>query len=136
MPFMHGYSGTPIVKKLGIKPGFKIWILGFAGDYAGMVAPLPPGVSFGQDRDLDFVHGFFTQREIVTIALPKMIQAIRPNGMIWISWPKKSARVETDLTESVLRDLALPLGIVDIKVCAVTEVWSGLKFVIRKELRI
>jgi hypothetical protein len=133
---MYGYSGTSIVKKLGIKPGFKIWILGFPGDYAGIVAPLPCDVSFGQDTDLDIVHGFFTQRETLTIALPKMIRAIRPNGMIWISWPKKSVRVETDLTESVIRDLALPLGIVDIKVCAVTDVWSGLKFVIRKELRI
>ena len=133
---MAGYSGTPLAKKLGIKPATKLFTVGAPGHYDELLAPLPEGVKRVRKIDAaDVAHFFVTARarldKELRAALPKMQQ----DAAIWISWPKKSAKVETDITEDTVREVALPLGLVDIKVCAVDEVWSGLKLVIRKQLR-
>ena len=134
---MPGYSGTPLVKKLGIQPDLRIGVIQCPGPYGELVADLPPTVEIVTrlGSNLDFVHCFVTERSELAASLPRMLKAIRPDGMIWISWPKRASKVPTDITEDVIRDLALPLGLVDTKVCAVSEVWSGLRLVIRKELR-
>jgi hypothetical protein len=133
---MAGYSGTPLAKKLGIKPGTKLFAVAAPGHYDELLAPLPEGVKRVRKIDAaDVAHFFVTARarlnQELRAALPKMQQ----DAAIWISWPKKSAKVVTDITEDTIREVALPLGLVDIKVCAVDEVWSGLKLVIRKQLR-
>jgi hypothetical protein len=134
---MAGYSSTPLVKKLGIQPEFRISVIHCPCPYAELVANLPPSVELVKrlGSNLDFVHCFVTIRSDLADSLPRMLKALRPDGMIWISWPKKASKVPTDITEDVIRDLALPLGLVDTKVCAVSEVWSGLRLVIRRELR-
>lgn len=130
-----GYSGTPLAKKLGIKPGHRLRLEGAPADYDALVAPLPEGVARVADGPADVVHVFTTARAELAARLPALMEAIRPDGTIWVSWPKKAAKVPTDVTEDVVREVALPLGLVDVKVCAVDAVWSGLKLVIRKELR-
>jgi hypothetical protein len=132
-----GYSGTPLVKKLGIRPGFRVALRGAPADYADLVSTLPPGVKLARrvTRDHDLIHAFVDRAADLENGLPDWMERIRPDGMIWISWPKKASKVPTDVTEDVVRRVALPLGLVDVKVCAVTEVWSGLKLVIRKERR-
>lgn len=132
-----GYSGTPLAKKLGYREGFRAALDGEPPYYGDLVAPLPVGVGFFTLRaaDLDLVHLFVTSRERLDARLPKYLDRIRPGGMIWVSWPKKSSGVATDVTEDVVRAVALPLGLVDVKVCAVDQVWSGLKLVIRRENR-
>ena len=131
-----GYSGTPLAKKLGIKPGTKLFLIAPPGHYDELLAPLPEGVKrVRKIDDADLAHFFVTARarldKELRAALPKMKQ----EAAIWISWPKKAAKVATDITEDTVREVALPLGLVDVKVCAVDEVWSGLKLVIRKQLR-
>ena len=132
-----GYSGTPLAKKLGYKPASRVALIGAPDDYMTMVEPLPDAVAFdgAPTSKTDFVHLFVTERA----ALAKHIEALRKelasDAAIWVSWPKKASKVATDITEDVIREVALPLGFVDIKVCAVSEVWSGLKLVVRKELR-
>lgn len=132
-----GYSGTPLVKKLGIKPGFRVRTKNAPSDYMTLIEPLPEGakVSARLQAPFDIVHFFVRSRAELTKHLPGFIDSIQQAGMIWVSWAKKSSRVVSDVTEDVIRDVALPLGLVDIKVCAVDEVWSGLKLVIRKENR-
>ncbi|HSG64115.1 MAG TPA: DUF3052 domain-containing protein [Gammaproteobacteria bacterium] len=132
-----GYSGTPLAKKLGIKPGHRIKSVGAPHDYERLVAPLPSGVAIsGRFRgDVDIWHVFTKSRATLRRDLERAIEEIRSNGAIWISWPKKASGVPTDLTEDAIRALALPLGLVDVKVCAIDETWSGLKLVIRKSLR-
>ena len=132
-----GYSGTPLVQKLGIKPGFKIAIRNPPNDYDALVSPLPEGVRLLRrlTTDLDLIHLFTRSRAELARSLPDLMQRIQPAGMIWVSWPKKASKVPTDVTEDVVRAEALPLGLVDVKVCAVDQVWSGLKLVIRKENR-
>ncbi|MFS2176205.1 DUF3052 domain-containing protein [Rhizobium pisi] len=135
-----GYSGTPLARKLGLARGQVAALLGipktieaingFDG-FASVVHVLPEM----PQRVFDYVHLFATERAALEAAAPALFRALRPDGMIWISWPKKSSRMPTDITEDVLREILLPTGLVDVKVCAVDEVWSGLKFVIRKELR-
>ncbi|TMQ34984.1 MAG: DUF3052 family protein [Planctomycetota bacterium] len=134
---MPGYSGTPLAKKLGIKPGFHIFVDNGPADYVRLLEPLPDDVSLvpRPARNLDMIHLFTKQARELEAKLPKYMQTIVSNGMIWVSWPKKAAKIETDVTEDVVRDLALPLGLVDTKVCAVDDVWSGLRLVIRVELR-
>jgi Protein of unknown function (DUF3052) len=134
---MPGYSATPLAKKLGIKPGFHIFVDNGPDDYVKLLEPLPDDVSLipRPARNLDLIHLFTRQARELEAKLPKYMQTIASNGMIWVSWPKKAARVETDVTEDVIRELALPLGLVDTKVCAVDDVWSGLRLVIRVELR-
>lgn len=134
---MAGYSGTPLAKKLDIKPGCKLFLSQAPKHYLQLVAPLPEGVTFSPrlNRDTDIVHLFATERAVLAKALVSFLKTLRPDAMIWVSWPKKASKVPTDITEDVIRAVALPLGLVDIKVCAVDEVWSGLKLVIRKENR-
>ena len=134
---MTGYSGTPLAKKLGIKPGSAIFLVGGPKDYLKLVAPLPAGarVVSRLDRKTAIVHIFSTSRAQLSRALRNALATLKPDGTIWVSWPKKASKVPTDVTEDTIRELALPLGLVDIKVCAVDEMWSGLKLVVRKENR-
>ncbi len=134
---MAGYSGKPLVQKLGIQPGFCIFIEGAPAAYGDIVGPLPADVTVAKrlKAPLDMVHLFVKQAAGLAGKLRGCRDAIEPDGMIWVSWPKKSSGVATDLTDVVVRDTALPLGLVDIKVCAIDDVWSGLKFVIPKEQR-
>jgi hypothetical protein len=134
---MAGYSGKPLVQKLGIQPGFCIFIEGAPAAYADIVGKLPADVTVATrlKAPLDMVHLFATRAPGLAGKLRGCRDAIGPDGMIWVSWPKKSSGVATDLTDVVVRDTALPLGLVDIKVCAIDDVWSGLKFVIPKDRR-
>lgn len=111
--------------------------LGAPENYGDLLAPLPDGVAFATRTSLqvDIAHVFTTRRGDLSTRLKSLRGKLRADAAIWISWPKKAARVPTDITEDVIRAVALPLGYVDIKVCAVSEVWSGLKLVVRKELR-
>ena len=133
---MAGYSGTPLAKKLGIKPATKLFTVAAPGHYDGLLAPLPDDVKrVRKIDDADVAHFFVTARARLDKELRAAVPKMKQDAAIWISWPKKSSRVETDITEDTVREVALPLGLVDIKVCAVDEVWSGLKLVIRKQLR-
>ena len=134
---MAGYSDTPLTKKLGIKEGFKVLVIEGPAEYRALLAPLPASVAFTSTAtsSTNLVHVFATKRNSLTRLLPTLRKKLSPEAAIWVSWPKKSSKVATDITEDTIRDVALPLGLVDIKVCAVTEVWSGLKLVVRKELR-
>jgi hypothetical protein len=132
-----GYSGTPLVKKLGIKPGFKIAILNPPAHYRQLIGELPESVTIVDDLNgpLDFIHFFTRQSAELADQFPALKQALASNGMLWISWPKQSAKAATDLTENVVRDIGLKNKLVDVKVAAVDEFWSGLKFVYRIEDR-
>jgi hypothetical protein len=134
---MAGYSGTPLARKLGIKPGCRLYARHAPANYVQLLEPLPEGVRILQRPSgcLDLVHLFAREASALAAELVDYRQRIAEDGMIWVSWPKKSSEVPTDVTEQVIRDLALPLGLVDIKVCAVDETWSGLKLVIRREHR-
>ncbi|MBB4235538.1 DUF3052 domain-containing protein [Rhizobium esperanzae] len=139
-PVTAGYSGTPLGRKLGLVRGQTAALLGvpetiddvhgFDG-FASVALALPETPR----RAFDYMHLFVTEREALEAIAPMLLRALKPDGMLWISWPKKSSRVPTDVTEDVLREILLPTGLVDVKVCAVDEIWSGLKFVIRRELR-
>jgi Protein of unknown function (DUF3052) len=132
-----GYSGTPLAKKLGIVPGMHLLTIGAPSEYAGWVAPLPDGSRLvtRAAQTVPAVHLFTTEAAVLAKALVEWRRRIDSDGFFWVSWPKKSSRVQTDITEDTIRELALPLGWVDIKVCAVSEVWSGLKLVVRKSER-
>jgi hypothetical protein len=132
-----GYSKRSLVEKLGIRPAQCIMFVDAPTGFRATLGKLPVGVvvSQGPPAKLDFVLLFVTRRARLAKTLPTMIQAIRPEAPIWVSWPKRTSGVETDVTEDVVREVALPLGLVDVKVCAVDETWSGLKLVIRKERR-
>ena len=134
---MAGYSGKPIVQKLGIKPGFRIFAVGLPAAYCDVVGKLPAEVTVVArlKAPLDMVHVFAIEAAGLAARLRSYRAAIEPDGMIWVSWPKKASGVATDLTDVVVRDTALPLGLVDIKVCAIDDIWSGLKFVIPKDQR-
>ncbi len=136
-PATTGYSGTPLARKLGIKAGTVLLPVGAPDDYLKLLAPLPEDVVLAKrpSASVDVVHFFTTQRQELTKHLASLRKTLKPDAAIWISWPKKASKVPTDVTEDVIRAVALPMGLVDIKVCAVTEVWSGLKLVLRKELR-
>jgi hypothetical protein len=136
-PNTAGYSGTPLFKKLGIKDAHRVLLVDAPTNYPSLVAPLPPGVQFVSQADaaVALAHIFVTQREALAKLLGELRQQLNPEAVLWVSWPKKASKVPTTITEDTIRELALPLGFVDIKVCAVTEVWSGLKLVVRKELR-
>lgn len=128
---MAGYSGTPLAKKLGLKDGLSTrWL-----DRPEDVASVLEGFDERDTDPPDLVHIFQTERAVLEARLSDLRHQIAQNGMIWVSWPKKVSKVPTDITEDVIREVALPMGLVDVKVCAVNEVWSGLKLVIRKELR-
>ena len=130
---MAGYSGTPLVKKLGIKPGFDVAFVNAPEDFVKQLdLPSDANVrSYSKARDLDFILVFVKSQKTLTTAFVQYSRKIRPNGMLWMSWPKKTSGVQTDLTENIVRDIGLAAGLVDVKVCAVDDVWSGLKFVYR-----
>ena len=132
-----GYSGTPLAKKLGIKPGMRVFVDDAPENYRELLAPLPENVAFVSkpEKGLDLVHIFTTSKKELGSKLKRYLKLIKSNGVIWVSWPKKASKVETDLTEDVVRELALATVLVDVKVCAVDDVWSGLKLVIRVENR-
>jgi hypothetical protein len=132
-----GYSGTPLAKKLGIKPGQRVALLGAPPNYRKLLAPIPDGVDFGTRlaKSTDLVHVFTASQAALGKTLAACRKTLGPEAAIWVSWPKKASKVPTDITEDTIRVLALPLGLVDIKVCAVDETWSGLKLVLRRELR-
>lgn len=129
---MAGYSGTPLAKKLGIKAGHSVALLNAPRGFRATLVGVPPDVKFTErvNSAHDVVHFFTRSKAELVKDLPKLGRKIAQDGMIWVSWPKKASKVETDITEDVVRDLALKNGLVDVKVCAVDEVWSGLKLVI------
>jgi hypothetical protein len=134
---MAGYSGKQLSQKLGIKPGFRIFVDSPPRPYREIVGNLPDGakVLSRAGVSLDMVHLFATEAAGLAGKLKRQRGALAPDGMIWVSWPKKASGVATDLSDVAVRDIALPLGLVDVKVCAVDETWSGLKFVIPRDLR-
>lgn len=133
---MAGYSGTPLAKKLGIGERAKVFVSRSPVPYDKLVAPLPNGVKVvTRGADVDVIHLFETEVASLGKNLEKWRHQMRPDAALWVSWPKKSSGVKTDITEDMIRTVALPMGLVDVKVCAVDETWSGLKLVIRKELR-
>lgn len=134
---MVGYSGTPLAAKLGIKPGSVVALLGAPAGFDAELAPLPDGVRVLRRLapDLDVAVLFVTERRELERRFPAVARSITPAGGFWIAWPKRASKVRTDVTEDVLREVGLPQGLVDNKVCAVTEVWSGLRFVWRRENR-
>ena len=127
-----GYSGTPLAKKLGIKSGFRLRLVNQPEYYFDLFTDMPDDISIVSDRKTkkNFIH-FFTKSEKELVKnIASLRSEIEPDGMIWVSWPKKASKIETDITEAIIRHLALTNGLVDIKVCAVDEIWSGLKLVI------
>jgi hypothetical protein len=136
-PAPSGYSGTPLAAKLGIAAGSCVLQLDAPAELHDWLQPLPAGVEFvaGANRDVDIAHVFVVDRGVLARRLAELRTQLRPDATLWVSWPKKSAKVATDITEDTIRAVALPLGWVDVKVCAVSAVWSGLKLVVRKELR-
>jgi hypothetical protein len=134
---MPGYSGTPLAAKLGIKEGATCVAIGAPKDYASWLAPLPKGVTWASraGAKADVIHVFTARKADLVRRLKSLRGAMRPDAALWVSWPKKTSGVPADFTENDVRTVALPMGFVDVKVCAVSDVWSGLKLVIRKELR-
>lgn len=135
-----GYSGTPLPKKLGLKPEFAALFVALPPDLDHLTTDLPqalqtPSLEVAQDANLDYIHVFETERARLEDHALRLKAMLKPAGMLWISWPKKASKVPTTITEDGLRTVFLPTGLVDVKVCAVTEIWSGLKFMIRKDLR-
>jgi hypothetical protein len=132
-----GYSGKPLYQKLGIKPGHRICVIDPPVEYETLLEGTVPGTRITHNTRLtaDLAHVFATEAKRLKTELPRLMKMIFPDGAIWVSWPKKAARVPTDITEDVIREIALPMGLVDVKVCAVNETWSGLKLVVRKERR-
>ncbi len=132
-----GYSGTPLAKKLGIKDGFYVQTINAPANYAELVAPLPGSVVLCDETtsDVDLVHLFTNSRDELFAKLSECRHLIKQDGAIWVSWYKKAAKIPTEITEDTIREAAFPLGLVDVKVCAVDDKWSGLKVVIRRENR-
>jgi hypothetical protein len=132
-----GYSGRALAAKLGIRPGERVVALGAPRHYADLLDPLPEGVIVRTrlGRSERFIHRFVTRQADLVRGFPRLAGALADDGMLWISWPKRASGVATDLTEDRIREIALPYGLVDIKVCAMDAVWSGLKLVRRRELR-
>ena len=133
-----GYSGTPLAKKLGIKEEFHVATFNAPDNYFDLVEPLPDSVTIteGSAADADLIHVFTNSRDELFGKLAECARQIKQNGSIWVSWYKKAVKLPTEITEDTVREAAFPLGLVDIKVCAVDEKWSGLKLVIRKENRV
>ena len=130
---MAGYSGTPLIKKLGIKDNFDVVFVNAPENFTARLE-LPATVNVRrilQSKALDFILLFVTSQAALTISFAQYPPKLKSNGMFWVSWPKKSSGVQTDLNENIVRDIGLAAGLVDVKVCAVDEVWSGLKFVYR-----
>ena len=132
-----GYSGTPLAKKLGMSSGCRVMVVHPPAEYTALLEPLPDGIRFETrlTKATDIVHLFSRERAELGRLLKAYRKNLKPTGVVWVSWPKKSAKVPTDVVEDTIRELALPLGFVDVKVCAVSTLWSALKLVVRRELR-
>lgn len=132
-----GYSGTPLAKKLSFKDGMRAWRSGIPGNVAKEIAA--SGVQLqlldSPQAPIDAAHIFVTERADLEAKLQSLMPTLVRDGFIWVSWPKKASKVPTDITEDTIRDVALPMHLVDVKVCSVDEIWSGLKLVIRKDFR-
>lgn len=129
---MAGYSGTPLAKKLGIGPGMTVYAAHAPATFVDLLGPLEAVTWKSQLRaPIDLAIAFFSKAADVTARWPKLTAAVGHHGVIWVAWPKKSSGVATDITEQTIRDVALPTGLVDNKVCAVDDTWSGLRFVYR-----
>ena len=131
------YSGTPLARKLSLRDGMRVWFDKMPEDVFDEIAEYALELTFVANPadGIDAAHVFVTERSVLEARLKSLRQQITPDGQVWVSWPKQASGVPTDITEDTIRELGLPLGYVDTKVCAVDEVWSGLKLVIRKELR-
>lgn len=127
-----GYSGTPLVQKLGIAPGMRVAFVSDPAHFAEFLGPLPTGVTLlsRPGADMDFLHVFATSRKDLSTRLPKLARRLAPTGMLWISWPKQTSAVPSDHSGGAVRTSGLAAGLVDVKVCAIDEDWSGHKFVI------
>lgn len=132
-----GYSGTPLARKLSLRDGQRVWFDAMPEHVFDEIAEFALELTFVADpaEGIDAAHLFATERAVLETQLPELRHQIAPDGQIWVSWPKQAAKVPTDISEDTIREIALPLGFVDTKVCAVDAIWSGLKLVIRKELR-
>jgi hypothetical protein len=132
-----GYSGTSLPKKLGIKEGMRVAALNAPRAYRDLVTPWPEGAALAGRADdrTDLVHLFVTERAVLASEAKRLRELLPPDAVLWVSWPKQAAKMSTDITEDAIREVVLPLGWVDVKVCAVDATWSGLKLVVRKELR-
>jgi hypothetical protein len=130
---MAGYSGKALVVKLGIKEGMRVAALGSPVEYQELVGGLPKGVQVATSLSaaVDFIHFFAKSKKELLTVFPKLKKSVVENGMVWVSWPKRASKMATDLDEKVVREIGLEVGLVDVKVCAVDETWSGLKFVYR-----
>lgn len=130
-----GYSGTPLIKKLGLKSGQRACILNVPENYPKTLGPLPAGIKLSQrlpkTRKLDFIHYFTKERKQLEKVFPQLKATLNWDGSLWISWPKGASKVPTDLNENIVREIGLDLGLVDVKVAAIDAIWSGLKFVHR-----
>lgn len=133
----HGYSGTPLVKKLGIKENFRVRFINEPDHYVDLLGEIPNGVTIlkRKSKDIDFIHLFAKDVKTFEKSFLKIKDEIKKDGMIWVSWYKKASKIPTDMSENVIRNTALSFGLVDVKVCAVDAQWSGLKIVWRKENR-
>ena len=132
---MPGYSGTPLPLKLGIKDDTVALLVGAPADYRALLGATNATFAARIGKNVSLVHLFTTKKSDLAKALKTYREKLAPDAIVWVSWPKKSSKVPTDITEDTIREVALPMGWVDIKVCAVSEVWSGLKLVVRKSLR-
>ena len=132
-----GYSGTPLARKLGLKPGMRVWFDAMPETVRSEIAGEVEALETVSDPEQGFAAAqlFTTERAVLERELIRLMAVMDRDGFIWVSWPKKAAKMDTDITEDVIRSVALPMGLVDVKVCAVDAIWSGLKLVIRKELR-
>jgi hypothetical protein len=132
-----GYSGTPLAKKLGFNGGMRLWWEEMPDSVRAEIEAerLQLNLLASPEPPIDAAHIFVTERADLDAKLHELMPLLGPAGMIWVSWPKKAAKVPTDITEDVIRDVALPMHLVDVKVCSVDDIWSGLKLVIRKTHR-
>jgi hypothetical protein len=137
---MAGYSGTPLHRKLGIKPGHRVALLDAPAGFADTLDGLPDGVVvrsvLADDAPTDVIVLFVTERHELQAHLDEVRRGMAQDGGFWVAWPKRASKVPTDVTEDVVREVALPTGLVDNKVCAIDEIWSGLRLVIRRENRV
>jgi hypothetical protein len=132
---MAGYSGTPLDKKLGIKPGHRVLLEGAPDGFVGGTLALPVDVELVHDGPIDVAVAFVTSRAQLEDRWEPITRSLRADGAFWVAWPKKASKMPTDMTEDVVRDVGLPGGLVDNKVCAIDDVWSGLRLVVRRENR-
>lgn len=134
---MAGYSSTPLIRKLGITPGARVRLVDAPPGFERLLGPLPEGVKLlpRTTAPLDFAQLFARRQAMLRRRLPPLVRALARDGALWISWPKRTSRIETDLDRERIREIGLAAGLVDVKVCAVDDDWSGLKFVYRREDR-